>query len=128
MNLKIQAAATATNAPTHTRKANFGSLVSAIRHGDLGAAKSAFDALQSLGSGRFASNSKGNFAAIGEAITSGDPAAAKAALKTFQQSKTVSQPAVVTPADTTAAAVPAVPSETAASTLSGAAATVDILV
>jgi len=127
MNLKIQAATAATHAQTHTRKANFGSLVSAIRHGDLDAAKSAFDGLQGATTGRFASNSKGDFAAIGQAIASGDPAAAKAALKTFQQSKTVSQPAALTP--TEAVAMPAAaPVDATVPTVPTPGSTVDILV
>lgn len=121
MNLKIQAATTTTAAAPqhqHSRKANFGSLVSAIRHGDLGAAQTAFDALQS--SDRFGAKGKGDLSALGQAIASGDPEAAKKALKTFQQSKGV-QPAVTTPTATstptettalpasTELAVPAIP-------------------
>lgn len=112
MNLKTQAATTTTAAAPehqHSRKANFGSLVSAIRHGDLGAAQTAFDALQ--GSDRFGANGKGDLGALGQAIASGDPEAAKKALKTFQQSKGV-QPTVATP---TAASTPT-PTETTAST------------
>lgn len=109
MNLKIQAATTTTAAAPqhqHSRKANFGLLVSAIRHGDLGAAQTAFDALQ--GSDRFGAKGKGDLSALGQAIASGDPEAAKKALKTFQHSNGV-QPAVTvtTPTTTETTAAPA---------------------
>ena len=119
MNLTITAAspASATDAPTHVRKVNFGAMVSAIHKGDMDAAKTAFDGLQNLDSSRFGDKRKQFFAALGNAIASGDPAAAKAALKSFHYVK-------ATPT------VPEVPADAAPApaTAPAAGSTVDILV
>lgn len=115
MNLKIQAATTTAAAPQHQheRKANFGALVSAIHHGDMTAAQTAYDALQSAGSDRFGWSRKGDLSTVGQAIASGDADAAKKALKTFQQSKGI-QPTETATTPTSATN----PADTAATTAS----------
>lgn len=108
LNIHMVSPGSASDAPAHVRKVNFGALVSAIHKGDLDAAKTAFDGLQNLDSSRFSDKRKQFFAALGTAIASGDPAAAKAALKTFHYSKTPQPvPEVPVVATATAAAAPA---------------------
>jgi hypothetical protein len=94
MSVAIEQSGAAHGHQPHVRHANFGSLVSAIRRGDLDAAQGAFEALSELAPKAHGWTSKvpdwistGPLAAVGEAIKAGDIDAASEALKTFQQSR-----------------------------------------
>ena len=68
----------------HTRHANFGSLNSAIRRGDLVAAQASFGALTASDTpSAKAALAKGSFEGVGAALAAGDITAARQALTDF---------------------------------------------
>lgn len=97
MSIAIGRVSAVPAASVHSRPANFGSLVSAIRHGDLEGAQSAFDALGDLAPKAPGPLRKGAFEALKKALAESDLRAADKALKELQQAKASEQP-VETPA------------------------------
>lgn len=85
MSMAIGQGASGAAGLRHERHGNFGALVSSIRHGDLDAAKNAFEALAVLAPDAPRWDRKGALSRIGEAIETQDVEAARAALKEFQQ-------------------------------------------
>jgi len=95
MSIAIGHVAATAAASTHPKPAKFGSLVSAIRHGDLEGAQNAFAALNELGPKAPGPLRKGAFDALKKALAESDLRAAEKALNELQQGK-VSEAAVGT--------------------------------
>lgn len=87
MSLAIRHSVAANVHGAHGQKTNFGSLVSAINRGDVEAARTAFTALNELGSTTPGPLRKGGLDAIGKALDKADLDAAKIALKNVQQGR-----------------------------------------
>lgn len=87
MSVAIGPALAAGVPSAHSRQPNFGSLVSAIRRGDLDAAKGAFDALAELAPKTAGWNRKGPLDALAEALKASDLEAARSALHAYQQAR-----------------------------------------
>lgn len=102
MSLAIGQSAAVNAHGAHSRKTNFGSLVSAINRGDLEAAQNAFAGLSELGPKAPGPLRKGALDAMAKALQEADLDAAKKALKDIQQGVTASatEP-VVAPAPAT---------------------------
>lgn len=83
----------------HGRQDNFGSLVSAIRRGDLEAAGSAFDALAAFAPEKPNWSRKEPLQALGEAIKAQDLEAARDALKDYQRSRAAAKKEALAPID-----------------------------
>ncbi|MCW1430682.1 hypothetical protein [Novosphingobium sp. JCM 18896] len=117
MTGSIHSVGRADTAPTHTRQANWGSLMSAIRRGDASAAETASTALrQGEGKGQVPKGRAEIFAALEGALQTGGIEAARKVLEGGKKAAPVEQPAVP--------AAPVVPT----TSQDGASGSVDILV